>query len=172
MVGAYKGGEESDGERKSDKGTTDLVAPITYAGAVELEFVVGRMLKALFAVPVSAQKGKKSGVSLSASSPSSSSRSSRVMMWKREGGEAEAAPKLLPSSLNPNVTHFAVHSLPNVGFNLPPSWAGQISIPGVADDQLFFWLFQAEDRNASENLISKTKSRWFAGKSLTSIQFG
>ena len=85
---------------------------------------------------------------------------------------AEAAPKLLPSSLNPDVTHFAVDSLPNVTFSLPPSWAGQISIPGLADDQLFFWLFQAEDRNASENLISKTKSRWFAGKSLTSIQFG
>ena len=66
-----------------DKGMTDLIAPITYAGAVELEFVVGRMLKALFAAPVSAQKGKKSGVSLSSSS------SSRVMMWKREGEGAE-----------------------------------------------------------------------------------
>ncbi|KAL8733368.1 MAG: hypothetical protein Q9166_002192 [cf. Caloplaca sp. 2 TL-2023] len=64
-----------------------------------------------------------------------------------------AAPKLLPSTLNTNVTGFAVHSLPNVTFHVPPSWAGQIPVPGVFDDQLFFWLFQAENHNASQNLI-------------------
>ncbi|KAI4266561.1 MAG: hypothetical protein L6R38_008668 [Xanthoria sp. 2 TBL-2021] len=66
---------------------------------------------------------------------------------------ARAAPKLLPSTLDPNVTRYAVHSLPDVSFHMTPSWAGQIPIPGVADDQLFFWLFQAENHNASQNLI-------------------
>ncbi|KAI4104097.1 MAG: hypothetical protein LQ339_003950 [Xanthoria mediterranea] len=67
-----------------------------------------------------------------------------------------ATPTILPSTLNPNVTAFAVRSLPNVTFHLAPSWAGQIPIPGVADDQLFFWLFQAEDHDASRNLIRLT----------------
>ncbi|KAI4277059.1 MAG: hypothetical protein LQ337_002041 [Flavoplaca oasis] len=66
---------------------------------------------------------------------------------------ATAASKLLASALNPNVTRFAVHSLPNVTFHLTPSWAGQIPIPGVADDQLFFWLFQAENHNVSRDFI-------------------
>ncbi|KAL8808084.1 MAG: hypothetical protein Q9182_000362 [Xanthomendoza sp. 2 TL-2023] len=66
-----------------------------------------------------------------------------------------ASPKLLPSTLSPNVTRFVVRSLPNVTFRVPPSWAGQIPIPGISDDQLFFWLFQAENHNASQNLISK-----------------
>ncbi|CAO1600968.1 hypothetical protein XANCAGTX0491_004638 [Xanthoria calcicola] len=64
-----------------------------------------------------------------------------------------ATPTILPSTLNPNVTAFAVRSLPNVTFHVAPSWAGQIPIPGVADDQLFFWLFQAENHDASRNLI-------------------
>ncbi|KAL8770326.1 MAG: hypothetical protein Q9209_003962 [Squamulea sp. 1 TL-2023] len=66
-----------------------------------------------------------------------------------------AAPKLLPSTSNSDVTRFAVHSLPNVTFHVTPSWAGQIPIPGVADDQLFFWLFQGENHNASQNLINQ-----------------
>ncbi|KAL8978597.1 MAG: hypothetical protein Q9205_005853 [Flavoplaca limonia] len=66
---------------------------------------------------------------------------------------ATAASKLLASALNPNVTRFAVHSLPNVTFHVTPGWAGQIPIPGVADDQLFFWLFQAENHNTSRDFI-------------------
>ncbi|KAL8993282.1 MAG: hypothetical protein Q9188_007371, partial [Gyalolechia gomerana] len=64
-----------------------------------------------------------------------------------------AAPKVLPSIHSPNATQFAVHSLPNVTFPLPPNWAGYIPIPGVGNNKLFFWLFQAENHNASENLI-------------------
>lgn len=52
----------------------------------------------------------------------------------------------------PNLAKFAVGHLPNVTFNLPASWAGQISIPGSEDDNLFFWLFQAE--SPSDTLIS------------------
>ena len=70
---------------------------------------------------------------------------------------AKAASKLLASALKPNVTSFAVHSLPNVSFDVTPSWAGQIPIPDVADDQLFFWLFQAENHNASRDFIGKAK---------------
>lgn len=75
---------------------------------------------------------------------------------------ATAASKLLASALNPNVTRFAVHSLPNVTFHLTPSWAGQIPIPGVADDQLFFWLFQAENHNVSRDFISKAQEHSLA----------
>lgn len=66
-----------------------------------------------------------------------------------------AAPNVVPSLASHTATHFAVHSLPNVSFPLPRSWAGQIPIPGPSDDQLFFWLFQAESQDASQNLISK-----------------
>ncbi|KAL8751205.1 MAG: hypothetical protein Q9199_006581 [Rusavskia elegans] len=82
---------------------------------------------------------------------------------------ARAAPKPLSSTLDPNVTRFAVHSLPDVSFHVTPSWAGQIPIPGVADDQLFFWLFQAENHNASQNFISMAKLRKLARSFLTSI---
>lgn len=67
---------------------------------------------------------------------------------------AGAATKVFPPLLSPNITQFAVQSLPNVSFPVPPSWAGQIPIPGTSDNQLFFWLFQAECQNASQNLIS------------------
>ncbi|KAI4238160.1 MAG: hypothetical protein LQ352_007893 [Teloschistes flavicans] len=66
---------------------------------------------------------------------------------------ARAAPKVLASNLGQDVTKYYVHSLPNVTFSLPPSWAGQIPIPGVSNDELFFWLFQAEHHNVSQNLI-------------------
>lgn len=52
----------------------------------------------------------------------------------------------------PNLTKFAVGGLPNVNYQLPASWAGQISIPSSRDNKLFFWLFQAE--SPSDNLIS------------------
>ncbi|KAL9576649.1 MAG: hypothetical protein Q9212_006928 [Teloschistes hypoglaucus] len=64
-----------------------------------------------------------------------------------------AVPKVLGSDFGTDVTPYAVHAIPNVSFPLPASWAGQIPIPGVSNDELFFWLFQAEHRNVSENLI-------------------
>lgn len=56
--------------------------------------------------------------------------------------------------LGPNVKHYEVSALPNVTFPLPLSWAGQIHIPDTKDDELFFWLFEAE--TPSNNLISKS----------------
>lgn len=41
---------------------------------------------------------------------------------------------------------FLVGSLPNVNFSLPKSWAGQISVPNTTNDELFFWLFEAETK--------------------------
>ncbi|KAL9023476.1 MAG: hypothetical protein Q9196_007179 [Gyalolechia fulgens] len=64
-----------------------------------------------------------------------------------------AASEVLPSIINPNVTQFAVGSLPNVTFALPPNWAGHIPIPGPGNNKLFFWLFQAVNHDASQNLI-------------------
>ncbi|KAL8895795.1 MAG: hypothetical protein Q9207_008007, partial [Kuettlingeria erythrocarpa] len=74
---------------------------------------------------------------------------------------AAAASDNLPALLGSNATQFAVYSLPNVTFPLSPSWAGQIPIPGASDDKLFFWLFQGESHNASQNLI-KTQIPYFA----------
>ncbi|KAL8932335.1 MAG: hypothetical protein Q9216_006879, partial [Gyalolechia sp. 2 TL-2023] len=65
----------------------------------------------------------------------------------------QATPKVLPSILSSNATQFAVRSLPNVTYPLPPNWAGHIPIPGAGNNKLFFWLFQAENLNASQNLI-------------------
>ena len=56
-------------------------------------------------------------------------------------------------SLGPNIDRYAVGSLPNVSFPLPRSWAGRIHIPNAKDDELFFWLFDAE--MPSNDLISK-----------------
>ena len=50
---------------------------------------------------------------------------------------------------------YAVQRLPGVEFHIPASWAGQIPIPGTSSDELFFWLFEAEDSNYSDNLISE-----------------
>ncbi|MCJ1364715.1 hypothetical protein MMC16_003831 [Acarospora aff. strigata] len=47
---------------------------------------------------------------------------------------------------------FAVKHLPNVNFQIPQSWAGEILIPGT-QDELFFWLFAAECPKSSNNLI-------------------
>lgn len=54
-----------------------------------------------------------------------------------------------------NVSKYAVGCLPEVNFELPASWAGQISVPGTENDELFFWLFQAEKQNQSDKLISE-----------------
>lgn len=60
-------------------------------------------------------------------------------------------------SLGPNVQRYAVGDLPDVNFPLPPSWAGQIQIPNTKDDELFFWLFEAETQ--SDDLICKSSSQ-------------
>ena len=56
------------------------------------------------------------------------------------------------TTLGPNAHKYAVGKLPHVDYQLTPSWAGQILVPGTRDDELFFWLFEAE--TASNNLIS------------------
>ncbi|KAA6410377.1 MAG: serine carboxypeptidase [Lasallia pustulata] len=59
----------------------------------------------------------------------------------------------IAASLGTNATRFAVGNLPDLGFELPQSWAGQISVPGTTNDELFFWLFAAEDQSLSDDLI-------------------
>lgn len=54
----------------------------------------------------------------------------------------------------PNITKYAVGSLPDITYKLPSSWAGEIPIPGTDDDALFFWFFEAEKGARSEDLIS------------------
>lgn len=55
------------------------------------------------------------------------------------------------SSLGRNASEYAVGALPHAAF-LPKSWAGPISVPNTTNDELFFWLFQAETE--TDNLIS------------------
>ena len=50
---------------------------------------------------------------------------------------------------------YAVGSLPNVNFDLPASWAGQISVPNTAKNELFFWLFEAQVAGQCDDLISR-----------------
>ncbi|KAL8711618.1 MAG: hypothetical protein Q9220_004028 [cf. Caloplaca sp. 1 TL-2023] len=69
------------------------------------------------------------------------------------GFPSVTATKLLAPKLNSSAISYAVNSLSNVDFPLPPSWAGQIPISGASNNELFFWLFQAEDFKASQNLI-------------------
>ena len=54
---------------------------------------------------------------------------------------------------------YAVCCLPDVNFSLPASWAGQIPIPGTKNDELFFWLFEAEEQTRSDDLISENISK-------------
>ena len=56
-------------------------------------------------------------------------------------------------SLSQNVQKYAVGALPDITFKMPTSWAGQIQVPATDNDELFFWLFQAEQ--PSNDLISK-----------------
>ena len=55
--------------------------------------------------------------------------------------------------LGAGASNYAVNGLPNVKFSFPASWAGQIPVPNTANDDLFFWLFDAEAQ--CENLTSK-----------------
>lgn len=68
---------------------------------------------------------------------------------------AECSSKSSYLTLGPSASPYIVDCLPDVNFSLPASWAGQISIPGSTDDELFFWLFEAEGEAQSENLISE-----------------
>ncbi|MCJ1485953.1 hypothetical protein MMC06_006129 [Schaereria dolodes] len=53
----------------------------------------------------------------------------------------------------PGAAKYVVGPLPDVNYTLPMSWAGQLAIPGTTNDELFFWLFEAESQKQSENLI-------------------
>ncbi|KAJ5570954.1 Peptidase S10 serine carboxypeptidase [Penicillium sp. DV-2018c] len=57
-----------------------------------------------------------------------------------------------------DTSQFKVHSLPGVT-GLPASWAGRLPVPGVPNgNEIFFWLFEAEQREYDDNLII-----WFNG---------
>jgi len=69
------------------------------------------------------------------------------------------APRSVNSSyldFGPAVDKYMVGNLPNVDFDLPRSWAGQIPVANTSDDELFFWLFAAETQAPSANLISRS----------------
>ena len=74
---------------------------------------------------------------------------------------ARAAP------FGPNIARYAVGPLPGVHYKLPASWAGSIGISGTRDNELFFWLSEAENEAASENLISESNSSSFNDQKLT-----
>lgn len=61
------------------------------------------------------------------------------------------------SCLDPEwkASDYLVGSLPDVAFQLPLNWAGQIPVPSITNDELFFWLFEAEDQTKSNDFISK-----------------
>ena len=54
-----------------------------------------------------------------------------------------------------DASKYAVGSLPNVNFDLPASWAGQVSVPNTPNDEFFFWLFETEVAGQCDNLISR-----------------
>lgn len=62
-----------------------------------------------------------------------------------------------------------VGNLPNVDFDLPRSWAGQIPVANTSNDELFFWLFAAENQAPSANLISRSLTASKFCSELTSI---
>lgn len=54
-----------------------------------------------------------------------------------------------------SISQFEVQSLPDSP-SLSPSWAGRIPVPDAEEgNSLFFWLFEAEDRKYSDDLISE-----------------
>lgn len=54
-----------------------------------------------------------------------------------------------------DTSKYAVGSLPKANFDLPASWAGQVSVPNTPNDEFFFWLFEAEVAGQCDNLISR-----------------
>ncbi|KAJ5105452.1 Peptidase S10 serine carboxypeptidase [Penicillium alfredii] len=64
----------------------------------------------------------------------------------------------LPVTQSSNISQFKVHGLPDSP-TLPPSWAGRLPVPETQDgNEIFFWLFEAEDAKYNDNLII-----WFNG---------
>lgn len=62
---------------------------------------------------------------------------------------------LFPKTPYSGVSRFQVHSLPGSP-SLPTSWAGRLHVPGAPKgNDIFFWLFEAEDRKYDDNLISE-----------------
>ena len=57
-----------------------------------------------------------------------------------------------------SASEYAVGCLPDVSFDFPASWAGQIPVQNISNDELFFWLFEAENEVESDNLISRIHS--------------
>lgn len=55
----------------------------------------------------------------------------------------------------PAVSRYVVGNLPNVNFNLSTSLAGQIPVANTSNDELFFWLFEAETQASSDDFISR-----------------
>ena len=53
-----------------------------------------------------------------------------------------------------DVGRFSVGKLPEVHFDLPASFAGQVAIPGTLDSSLFFWLVEADHKANRDKLIS------------------
>ena len=54
-----------------------------------------------------------------------------------------------------DASKYTVGSLPNAKFDFPASWAGQAPVPNTPNDELFFWLFEAEVAGQCDNLISR-----------------
>lgn len=71
-----------------------------------------------------------------------------------------AVPLILESSSrSADITRFEVQSLPGSP-SLPRSWAGRLPVPYTKDgNEMFFWLFEAEDPAYDDNLISGCSCR-------------
>lgn len=70
---------------------------------------------------------------------------------------SSASCNVIPSHLDmgPHAHDYAVGCLPDVNFALPASWAGSVDIPKVPNNELYYWLFEAEDQVNSDKLISE-----------------
>lgn len=59
----------------------------------------------------------------------------------------------LPNASFSKISKFEVHSLPGIS-SIPTSWAGRLPVPGLDEgNEVFFWLFEAEDQHYDDNLI-------------------
>jgi hypothetical protein len=60
----------------------------------------------------------------------------------------------LPIFKSTNASRFKVRSLPDSPA-LPTSWAGRLPVPGRENgNEIFFWLFEAEDKAYDDTFIS------------------
>jgi hypothetical protein len=56
-------------------------------------------------------------------------------------------------------SRFEVHSLPDSPA-LPANWAGRLPVPGREDgNEIFFWLFEAENKAYDDTFISELNRR-------------